>query len=83
VNLTDNSRLDGMGFAPFGEVVDGMSTVDSLYAGYGEGAPRGQGPDQGRIQREGNRYLEDSFPKLDAIDSARIVGKSGGEPGGE
>ncbi|MDP2481144.1 MAG: peptidylprolyl isomerase [Candidatus Palauibacterales bacterium] len=77
VNLTDNSRLDGMGFAPFGEVVDGMAAVDSLYAGYGEGAPRGQGPDQGLIQREGNRYLEDSFPKLDAIDSARVVDSAG------
>lgn len=82
VNLTDNSRLDGMGFAPFGQVVEGMSTVDSLYSGYGEGAPRGQGPDQGLIQREGNRYLEDSFPKLDAIDSARIVGGAGSGAGG-
>ncbi len=83
VNLTDNSRLDGMGFAPFGEVVEGMTAVDSLYAGYGEGAPRGQGPDQGLIQRDGNRYLEDSFPKLDAIDSARIVGSAGDGAGGD
>jgi len=77
VNLTDNQRLDGMGFAPFGEVVEGMATVDSLYSGYGEGAPRGQGPDQGMIMRRGNRYLEDSFPKLDAIRTARVVGSAG------
>lgn len=82
VNLADNERLDGMGFAPFGQVVEGMATVDSLYSGYGEGPPQGKGPDQSLIQRRGNRYLEDSFPKLDAIDSARVVGSSVGQTGG-
>jgi peptidyl-prolyl cis-trans isomerase A (cyclophilin A) len=71
-NYSDNSRLDGMGFTPFGEVVDGMETLDALYAGYGEGAPRGPGPDQGRIQAEGNAYLTREFPKLDFIKSARL-----------
>lgn len=73
VNLADNSRLDTMGFAPFGRVVRGMGTVDSLYAGYGEGAPRGEGPSQERIQQRGNAYLRAEFPKLDSIASARIV----------
>ncbi len=72
INLVDNQRLDGMGFAPFGRVRD-MSTVDRLYSGYGEGAPRGQGPDQARIQREGNAYLRAAFPELDYIRSARVV----------
>lgn len=72
INFSDNSRLDGMGFSPFGRVRD-MSTVDQLHAGYGEGAPSGRGPDQGRIQREGNTYLRSEFPNLDYIRSARIV----------
>jgi peptidyl-prolyl cis-trans isomerase A (cyclophilin A) len=73
INLGDNARLDTMGFAPFGKVVDGMSVVESLYAGYGEGAPHGQGPHQGRIRQSGNAYLEASFPKLDGINKAAII----------
>ena len=30
-------------------------------ADYGEGAPRGRGPAQDRIQREGNAYLTEEF----------------------
>ena len=73
INFVDNSNLDGMGFAPFGEVVSGMDVVDKLYKGYGEGAPRGRGPDQGRIQEEGNAYLDDRFPQLDKTVKATIV----------
>ena len=73
INYGDNANLDAMGFAPIGEVVDGMTVVDSLYADYGEGAPQGGGPDQGRIASEGNAYLTQSFPKLDFIRSARIL----------
>jgi peptidyl-prolyl cis-trans isomerase A (cyclophilin A) len=76
INYDDNSRLDDMGFSPIGEVVEGMEVVDSLHAGYGEGAPSGRGPDQGRIQREGNAYLEAEFPDLDWIRSATIVASS-------
>jgi peptidyl-prolyl cis-trans isomerase A (cyclophilin A) len=72
INLGDNSRLDAMGFAPFGRVLD-MTAVDHLYAGYGEGAPAGSGPVQERIQREGNAYLRADFPHFDYIRSARIV----------
>lgn len=49
-----------------------MDVVDSLYNGYGEGAPQGRGPDQGRIQEQGNAYLKKNFPKLDYIKSAKI-----------
>ncbi len=72
INYADNNRLD-MGFAPFGQVVSGMNVVDTLYGGYGEGAPRGAGPEQGRLQSEGNAYLIKEFPKLDFIKSATIV----------
>ena len=73
INYVDNSRLDPMGFPAFGEVVEGMEVVDSLYKGYGEGAPGGKGPAQGRIQTEGNAYLTKEFPQLDTIESATIV----------
>jgi peptidyl-prolyl cis-trans isomerase A (cyclophilin A) len=53
-------------------VVSGMDVVMKLYSGYGEGAPRGAGPEQGRLQREGNRYLNTYFPQLDSIVTARI-----------
>ena len=73
INFGDNSNLDGQGFAPFGQVVSGMKVVDSLYNGYGEGAPQGRGPDQSRVQSEGNAYLASAFPNLDYIKKATIV----------
>lgn len=74
VNYVDNSRLDGMGFSPFGQVVEGMEVVDALYSGYGEGAPRGSGPHQGTLQTRGNEYLGTDFPNLDFVRRATIVG---------
>lgn len=74
INYSDsNARLDGMGFSPFGRVTEGMDVVEALYKGYGEGAPRGAGPEQGRIQDEGNAYLRASFPKLDYVKTAAVV----------
>ncbi len=72
INFGDNTGLDRQGFAPFGQVVAAMNVVDALYSGYGEGAPSGQGPDQGRIQQEGNAYLVKEFGKLDYIKKATI-----------
>jgi peptidyl-prolyl cis-trans isomerase A (cyclophilin A) len=73
INYADNSRLDQMGFAPIGRVVESQDVLDRLYAGYGEGAPRGKGPDQGRMQTEGREYLTKNFPELDCITKATIV----------
>ena len=73
INKRDNTRLDAMGFAPIGRVVEGMGVVDRLYTGYGEGAPMGLGPMQDRIHQEGNVYLNRNFPKLDSIVTARVV----------
>ncbi len=70
--LPDNSNLDSMGFAPFGRVVSGMNVVDALNPEYGEGAPRGRGPDQSRLQSEGNAYLMKEFPRMDYIKKATI-----------
>ena len=72
INYGDNHNLDSQGFAPFGQVVSGMKVVDSLYSGYGEGAPQGLGPEQGRVQAEGNAYLAREFGKLDYIRKATI-----------
>lgn len=73
INYADNSRLDQTGFAPIGRVVEGMDVVDRFHAGYGEGAPQGKGPDQGRLQSEGREYLTKSFPQLDCITKASII----------
>ncbi|HNT97206.1 MAG TPA: peptidylprolyl isomerase [Elusimicrobiales bacterium] len=73
INFGDNSQLDSMGFSPFGKVVSGMEVVDAIYNGYGEGAPNGRGPDQGRVQMQGNAYLKADFPKLDYIKSASTI----------
>ena len=67
INYGDNLNLDGMGFAPFGEVVEGMEIVDAINAEYG------QTPNQGQISGRGNSYLEENFPNLDYIKTATIV----------
>ncbi len=67
INFADNSRLDGMGFAPFGNVVDGMDVVDKIYPGYRES------PSQDQITNQGDAYLKANFPKIDRIKLARIV----------
>jgi peptidyl-prolyl cis-trans isomerase A (cyclophilin A) len=72
INFADNANLDGMGFSPFGRIVSGMNVVDALNAEYGEGAPRGRGPDQSRLQSEGNTYLMKDFPRMDYIKKATI-----------
>jgi peptidyl-prolyl cis-trans isomerase A (cyclophilin A) len=72
INFADNANLDGMGFSPFGRIVSGMNVVDALNAEYGEGAPRGRGPDQSRLQSEGNTYLMKDFPRMDYVKKATI-----------
>ena len=68
INLADNARLDSTGFAPFGQVTDGMDVVDKLNGEYGDGL----GQLQGRIAAEGNAFLEKIYPNLDAIKKATI-----------
>lgn len=73
INFGNNAALDKQGFAPFGRVIEGEDVVRKIFSGYGEGAPRGKGPEQGRIQAEGNAYLTKEFPKMDYVKSATIV----------
>ena len=81
-NLVDNARLDTantFGFPPIGEVIAGMSAVDSLYNGYGNAAPRtgatatASGPQQDSITTQGNAYLRRGWPKLDYVKTARVI----------
>jgi peptidyl-prolyl cis-trans isomerase A (cyclophilin A) len=67
INFGDNARLDGMGFAPFGEVTEGMDAVDKIYAGYGEQ------PQQDQITSQGDAYIAKNFPKIDKIKLAKVV----------
>jgi peptidyl-prolyl cis-trans isomerase A (cyclophilin A) len=67
INYIDNVRLDSMGFAPFGEVVEGMDVVDSLNGEYRDTV------DQQRIQGEGNAFLAAKHPNLDYIKKAAIA----------
>ncbi len=73
INLKDNLRLDTTdfmgvkGFPAFGEVVEGMEVVESIYDGYKEL------PDQDSIQIKGNNYLIKNFPELDYIITTKII----------
>merc|ERR1712060_114247 len=67
INYVDNGRLDGMGFAPFGEVEGaGMKVVKKIFN-------CGEKPHQGLIQSRGNAYLDQDFPNLSQIITARVV----------
>ncbi|MEN0067100.1 MAG: peptidylprolyl isomerase [Myxococcota bacterium] len=72
INFRNNGRLDKMGFAPFGEVVEGMDIIDSLHM-TGEGFPSGSGPNQAQIQAQGNEYLRDKYPDIDYIKSVTVI----------
>jgi len=72
INYKDNSSLDGQ-FVPFGEVLTGMEILENLYAGYGDGPPRGDGVYQAMAIARGREYFEDEFPKLDRIINTTIL----------
>jgi len=73
INLKDNLRLDTTefmgvkGFPAFGEVVEGMNVIESIYDGYREL------PDQDSIQTKGNDYLNRNFPELDYIITTNVI----------
>ncbi len=74
INTVDNKNLDPMGFSPFGELEGaGLEVIKKLYSGYGECAPYGPGPHQGRASEGGNAYFKKGFPKLDYILSATLL----------
>jgi peptidyl-prolyl cis-trans isomerase A (cyclophilin A) len=82
-NLVDNTpRLDtlnGFGFPPIGEIISGLSVIDSLHWEY-TGTRGGQtfpGPSQDSIRRKGNEYLRRVFPRLDYVVRSRVMREFG------
>lgn len=78
-NMVDNTpRLDtlnGFGFPPLGEIVEGLAVLDSINWEY-SGTRGGQtfpGPSQDSVGRQGSAYLRRAFPRLDYIVTARVV----------
>jgi peptidyl-prolyl cis-trans isomerase A (cyclophilin A) len=78
-NTVDNTpRLDtlnGFGFPPIGQIVEGDALLDSLNWEY-SGTRGGQtfpGPSQDSLGRQGNAYLRRVFPRLDYIVTARVI----------
>ena len=71
VNMRDNLPLDRQGFAPIGRVAEGMDVLERLYS-YGDMPPRGGGPDGAEIERQGNVYLDNHYPRLDYIKKATV-----------
>lgn len=67
INLVNNARLDGMGFAPFAYIdEEGMKIVDKINSQYG------QQPSQDLIYSQGNSYLRQRFPNLTYLLKATI-----------
>ena len=76
INTDDNPTLNGQGFSPFGQVIQGMEVVDSLYSGYGESPTRGgEGVYQAMAIAKGDEYLKAEFPLLDRIQRAVVEGE--------
>jgi peptidyl-prolyl cis-trans isomerase A (cyclophilin A) len=67
INYGDNSRLDADGFAPFGEVIEGMDVADKFYSGYGGDT------DQGALSQLGKPWIDKNMPKVDSIKTAVVV----------
>lgn len=73
VNLGDNSKsLDSSGFVPIGEVIHGISTLDSMNAEYAEEPIK----KLKEIMTMGNLFLEQQFPNMDFIKKASFVVES-------
>ena len=66
INYRNNATLDAQGFAPFGEIVEGMDAVSTINPEYREQAS------QQRIQLEGNAYLRKEFPRMNFVRTATI-----------
>ena len=67
INYADNGRLDGDGFAPFAEVIEGMENIRKINSEYK------QEPKQERLANFGNKYAFKEFPNISYIIKATFV----------
>ncbi len=65
INLKDNKSLDRQGFPVFGDVVQGIGVLATLF-------PSGDKPNQPTLLKQGNAYLKANFPRLDWVKKAVI-----------
>jgi peptidyl-prolyl cis-trans isomerase A (cyclophilin A) len=78
IDLADNTKLDTIqyqgvtGFPVFGRVVQGMSVVDSLYAGYGN-APLPYADSLANGDATPASDLAVRYPRLDSLRTARVL----------
>lgn len=75
INLKDNYRLDKLtysgvsGFPVIAKVIEGKENVLKFYSGYGDQLGR----QQGKINKDGNAFLREKYPKVDYIIKAYLI----------
>ena len=70
INYIDNSRLDTMGFAPFGSIITGMDVARAVY----NPTPGDSGGvDQDAYKNGGNTWIMEKYPKINSIITAKIL----------
>ena len=76
INLGDNTARNDIeaGFAPFGQIVEGIDVVEKLYGGYAERSGGGmRAGHQDPMFEGGNAYLDREYPKLDKLIRATMM----------
>merc|ERR1711879_585453 len=69
VNYKDNSRLDRMGFAPFGKVTSGMDVLAKI----NNPTPGSSGGvSQGGYEGQGQAWIKKEYPHINSIISAKV-----------
>ena len=75
INLKDNYRLDKLtysgvsGFTVIAKVIEGKENVLKFYSGYGDQLGR----QQDKINKYGNTFLREKYPKVDYIIKAYLI----------
>jgi cyclophilin family peptidyl-prolyl cis-trans isomerase len=69
INYIDNSRLDEMGFSPFGVVISGFDTALAIYNPTPDSS---DGVDQDAYTNKGNDWLLANYPEVSLITCATI-----------
>ena len=70
VNLGDNSKLDGEGFAPFG-VMDAIS-LQTFSKAFNPTPSSSGGVDQNEYEMKGNDWIKQTYPGIDFINGAYV-----------